>query len=97
MKNLLITLMVLLIVLAAGTALAAAVLFAVHQFHSEAVANVVGRADLLVALEPMEGTRALRKLSRRTTALINTRPLLPASRNCALGVCSSLLVRVWAR
>jgi indolepyruvate ferredoxin oxidoreductase beta subunit len=38
-----------------------------------------GMADLLVALEPMEGTRALAKLSSRTTALVNTRPLLPAS------------------
>lgn len=38
-----------------------------------------GMADLLVALEPMEAARALQKISKRTTALVNTRPLLPGS------------------
>jgi indolepyruvate ferredoxin oxidoreductase beta subunit len=38
-----------------------------------------GMADVLVALEPMEGARVLAKVSQRTTVLINTRPLLPAS------------------
>jgi len=38
-----------------------------------------GMADLLVALEPMEAARALPKISKRTTALVNTRPLLPGS------------------
>jgi indolepyruvate ferredoxin oxidoreductase beta subunit len=36
-------------------------------------------ADALVALEPMEGARALSKLSKRTVALVNTRPVLPGS------------------
>jgi indolepyruvate ferredoxin oxidoreductase beta subunit len=38
-----------------------------------------GMADVLVALEPMEGTRALPKLSKRTVAVVNTRPVLPGS------------------
>ena len=38
-----------------------------------------GMADILLALEPMEGARVLSKLSKRTTALVNTRPLLPSS------------------
>ena len=38
-----------------------------------------GMADLLVAFEPMEATRALRKVSQRTVALVNTRPVLPAT------------------
>jgi indolepyruvate ferredoxin oxidoreductase beta subunit len=38
-----------------------------------------GMADLLIAFEPMEGARALDRLSERTTAIINTRPLLPGS------------------
>jgi indolepyruvate ferredoxin oxidoreductase beta subunit len=38
-----------------------------------------GMADILVALEPMEGARALSKVSKRTTAFVNTRPLLPSS------------------
>ena len=38
-----------------------------------------GRADLLVAFEPMEATRALRKVSKRTTAIVNTRPIVPGS------------------
>lgn len=38
-----------------------------------------GMADILVALEPMEAARALSKVSKRTTALVNTRPLLPVS------------------
>jgi indolepyruvate ferredoxin oxidoreductase beta subunit len=38
-----------------------------------------GRADILVALEPMEAARALDKISNRTTALVNSRPLLPGS------------------
>jgi indolepyruvate ferredoxin oxidoreductase beta subunit len=38
-----------------------------------------GMADLLVAFEPMEGARALAQLSERSTAIINTRPLLPVS------------------
>lgn len=38
-----------------------------------------GRADILVAMEPMEGTRVLSRLSKRTTAFVNTRPLLPRS------------------
>ena len=38
-----------------------------------------GMADALVALEPMEGARALSKLSKRTVALVNTRPVLPGS------------------
>jgi indolepyruvate ferredoxin oxidoreductase beta subunit len=38
-----------------------------------------GMADILVALEPMEGARALAKVSKRTRALVNTRPLLPSS------------------
>jgi indolepyruvate ferredoxin oxidoreductase beta subunit len=33
----------------------------------------------LVALEPMEAARALDKISNRTTALVNSRPLLPGS------------------
>ncbi len=36
-------------------------------------------ADVLVALEPMEGTRALNKLSETTAVLVNTRPVLPVS------------------
>ena len=38
-----------------------------------------GMADVLVALEPMEGVRALAKVSKRTAALVNTRPVLPVS------------------
>jgi indolepyruvate ferredoxin oxidoreductase beta subunit len=38
-----------------------------------------GMADVLVALEPMEAARAISKLSDRTTAFVNTRPLLPSS------------------
>jgi len=38
-----------------------------------------GMADALVALEPMEGARALSSISSRTTAIVNTRPLLPGS------------------
>jgi len=38
-----------------------------------------GMADVLVALEPMEAARALSKVSKRTTAFVNTRPLLPTS------------------
>lgn len=38
-----------------------------------------GMADVLVALEPMEGARALPKVSKRTVAVVNTRPLLPVS------------------
>jgi indolepyruvate ferredoxin oxidoreductase beta subunit len=42
-----------------------------------------GMADLLVAFEPMEGARALAQLSERTTAIVNTRPLLPVSLQAA--------------
>jgi indolepyruvate ferredoxin oxidoreductase beta subunit len=38
-----------------------------------------GSADALVALEPMEGARALNKVSSRTTAIVNTRPIVPIS------------------
>ena len=38
-----------------------------------------GSADALVAFEPMEGARALNKVSSRTTAIVNTRPILPIS------------------
>lgn len=38
-----------------------------------------GMADALVAIEPMEGARAIGLVSNRTTALVNTRPLLPGS------------------
>jgi indolepyruvate ferredoxin oxidoreductase beta subunit len=38
-----------------------------------------GMADVLVALEPMEAARALPKVSKRTVALVNTRPILPGS------------------
>jgi indolepyruvate ferredoxin oxidoreductase beta subunit len=38
-----------------------------------------GMADALLALEPMEGCRTLAKLSARTVAIVNTRPLLPSS------------------
>lgn len=38
-----------------------------------------GGADVLIALEPMEGARVLPKLSGRTTAFVNTRPVLPSS------------------
>ena len=38
-----------------------------------------GMADVLVALEPMEGARALSKVSKRTAVLVNTRPILPGS------------------
>jgi indolepyruvate ferredoxin oxidoreductase beta subunit len=38
-----------------------------------------GMADVLVALEPMEGARAIAKVSKRTVALVNTRPILPGS------------------
>jgi indolepyruvate ferredoxin oxidoreductase, beta subunit len=38
-----------------------------------------GMADVLIALEPMEAARALSKISRSTTAFVNTRPLLPSS------------------
>lgn len=38
-----------------------------------------GMADALVALEPMEGARALPSVSGRTTAIVNVRPLLPGS------------------
>jgi indolepyruvate ferredoxin oxidoreductase beta subunit len=38
-----------------------------------------GMADVLVALEPMEGARALPKVSHRTAAMVNTRPILPVS------------------
>ena len=38
-----------------------------------------GMADLLVALEPMEGVRVLQKVSQRTTALLNTRAIVPGS------------------
>ncbi|UCF66935.1 MAG: indolepyruvate oxidoreductase subunit beta [Acidobacteriota bacterium] len=38
-----------------------------------------GMADVLLAFEPMEALRALPKISKRTAALVNTRPLLPSS------------------
>ena len=38
-----------------------------------------GMADLLVAFEPMEGARALPKISPKTVVLLNTRPVLPSS------------------
>jgi indolepyruvate ferredoxin oxidoreductase beta subunit len=38
-----------------------------------------GMADVLVALEPMEAARALSKVSKKTVALVNTRPILPGS------------------
>jgi len=38
-----------------------------------------GSADALVALEPMEGARALNKVSGRTTVIVNTRPIVPIS------------------
>jgi len=38
-----------------------------------------GMADVLLALEPMEGARVLAKVSRRTVALVNTRPVVPGS------------------
>jgi indolepyruvate ferredoxin oxidoreductase beta subunit len=38
-----------------------------------------GMADVLLALEPMEGARALSKISKRTAAVVNTRPILPGS------------------
>jgi len=38
-----------------------------------------GMADVLIALEPMEAARALPKVSSRTVAFVNTRPLLPSS------------------
>jgi len=38
-----------------------------------------GTADVLVALEPMEAARALSKVSKKTVALVNTRPILPGS------------------
>jgi indolepyruvate ferredoxin oxidoreductase beta subunit len=42
-----------------------------------------GMADVLVAFEPMEGARALDRISQRTTAIINTRHLLPVSLQAA--------------
>jgi len=38
-----------------------------------------GMADYLVAFEPMEAARALRKVSERTTAIVNIRPIVPGS------------------
>jgi indolepyruvate ferredoxin oxidoreductase beta subunit len=38
-----------------------------------------GMADALVATEPMEAARAIGAVSKRTIALVNTRPLLPGS------------------
>jgi indolepyruvate ferredoxin oxidoreductase beta subunit len=38
-----------------------------------------GMADALVGLEPLELARALVKVSKRTTVIANTRPVLPAS------------------
>jgi indolepyruvate ferredoxin oxidoreductase beta subunit len=38
-----------------------------------------GMADVLLALEPMEGARALTKVSKRTAAVVNTRAILPGS------------------
>lgn len=38
-----------------------------------------GMADVLVALEPLEGARLIAKVSKRTTVLANTRPILPIS------------------
>jgi len=38
-----------------------------------------GGADVLVAFEPMEAARGLSRVSRRTVALVNTRPWLPGS------------------
>lgn len=38
-----------------------------------------GMADALVALEPMEATRALSRVSKKTAAIVNTRPRLPGS------------------
>jgi indolepyruvate ferredoxin oxidoreductase beta subunit len=38
-----------------------------------------GGADVLVALEPMEGARALAKVSDKTTVIVNTRPIVPIS------------------
>jgi indolepyruvate ferredoxin oxidoreductase beta subunit len=42
-----------------------------------------GMADVLVAFEPMEGARALDRISKRTTAILNTRHLLPVSLQAA--------------
>ena len=38
-----------------------------------------GLADVLVGLEPLEVARALVKVSKRTTVIANTRPVLPVS------------------
>jgi indolepyruvate ferredoxin oxidoreductase beta subunit len=38
-----------------------------------------GMADVFLALEPMEAARSVEKVSRRTAAFVNTRPLLPVS------------------
>ncbi len=38
-----------------------------------------GMADILLALEPMEAARQLAKVSSRTTAIINTQPIVPRS------------------
>jgi indolepyruvate ferredoxin oxidoreductase beta subunit len=38
-----------------------------------------GMADVLLALEPMEGARALDRVSKRTAVFVNIRPLLPGS------------------
>lgn len=42
-----------------------------------------GRADFLVAFEPMEAARSLRKVSKRTTAIVNDRPIVPTSLQAA--------------
>ena len=38
-----------------------------------------GMADVVVGLEPMEAARAVAKISARTTAMVNTRAIVPAS------------------
>jgi len=38
-----------------------------------------GMADILIALEPMEAARELSKISKTSTAFVNTRPQLPSS------------------
>ena len=55
--------------LAPGGALVAGALFAVHAVHVEAVANVVGRAEILVAIGLLAAVLAARRYRRAATPL----------------------------
>ena len=62
-----------------GTALLAALLFAVHPLHTEAVANIAGRAELLAALGVLAAWSFHRRAASAVSSASRTRRLLAAA------------------